>query len=99
MTDHVCNIFQRVRGRRPNPSSSFAAMGVDSLGAVLFLRILSDSLGGVRIAPSEVYAHGVTVRSFSEALHRRLVGEHPTALAKLGLLVSVEVATPPPPPA
>jgi hypothetical protein len=32
-----------VRGRRPGPSSSFAALGVDSLAAVVFVKRLSGT--------------------------------------------------------
>jgi len=82
MTNHVCGIFQKVRGRRPNATSSFSAMGIDSLGAIMFIRLLSESLGGIKISPAEVYANGVTIQSFSDALHRRLITENPRSRAQ-----------------
>jgi hypothetical protein len=89
MTEHVCGVFESVRGRRPNPSSSFAAMGIDSLGAILFIRCLTESVGdGIRIKPAEVYAAGVTIASFSAALSKRLAQEDPDALRRLGLAAS-----------
>jgi hypothetical protein len=85
MCSHICNIVQQVRGRRPKPTSSFAMIGVDSLGAVMFIKYLSDSVGGVRIEPSKLYAPGVTIKSFAEDLHRRLAAENPSALERLGI--------------
>ena len=85
MVGHVCGVFEAVRGRRPQESASFASLGVDSLGAVLFLRVLSESVGSARIHPSDVYAPGVTVRSFALGLHARLAEQDPGALERLGL--------------
>jgi acyl carrier protein len=42
---HICDVVEKVRGRRPVLSSSFASIGVDSLGAVMFVKYLSESLG------------------------------------------------------
>jgi hypothetical protein len=84
MAAHICDVIKQVRGRRPKPSSSFAMIGVDSLGAVMFIKSLSDSLGGVRIEPSKLYAPGVTITSFAEELYQRLLTENPDALEKVG---------------
>ena len=81
----MCQIFQTVRGRKPNSNATLSAMGVDSLGAIMFIRFLSDSVGGIKITPAEVYSSGVTIKSFSDVLHRRLIKENPAALRKLGL--------------
>ena len=91
LTRHVAAVAARLRGRAPpSPSyASFAAVGVDSLGAVLFVRALSASLGGdVRVDAAELFAPGVTVRSFAEGLYRRLEDKHP----------EVPFSTPPPRP-
>ncbi len=40
---HICTVVAQVRGRRPGPSSSFAALGVDSLAAVVFVKRLSGT--------------------------------------------------------
>ncbi len=90
MAQHVCAMFRSVSGREPDPSSSFAALGVDSLGAILFIRVLSESLGGMRISPAELHAPGITVRSFSSHLHRRLIEEKPTVVRQLGLTSYVQ---------
>ena len=60
-TPHSC-VIPQVRGRRPVLANSFASIGVDSLGAVMFIKYLSDSVGGIRIEPSKIYAPGVTIR-------------------------------------
>ena len=85
MVQYVCDIIQQVRGYRPKAHSSFAAISLDSLGAVLFLRVLSDSLGGVRIPPSSVYGPGITISSFAEALAVRLLKENPAIFELKGI--------------
>ena len=65
MTTHILDIVDSVKGFRPSPMASFATIGVDSLGAVMFVRRLSDSLGGFRIAPTAVFAAGSTIRTTS----------------------------------
>ena len=84
MARHICDTIEKLRGRRPAFSSSFASIGVDSLGAVMFIKYLSDSLGGIRIEPSKIYAAGITIKSFAEALLIRLEREKPEALLFLG---------------
>jgi hypothetical protein len=54
MTALVCEAIERVRGVRPSAGASFSVIGVDSLGAILFLRHLSDKLEGYRIDASRV---------------------------------------------
>lgn len=89
MVKHICDMVEQMRGRRPSSGSSFAAIGVDSLGAVMFIKFLSDSLGGIRIEPAKIYAPGVTIRSFAEGLIVRLEKEGPDALLHLGTVVSI----------
>jgi hypothetical protein len=84
MVKHICDMVEQMRGRRPSSGSSFAAIGVDSLGAVMFIKFLSDSLGGIRIEPAKIYAPGVTIRTFAEGLITRLEKEKPDALLQLG---------------
>ena len=86
MVDYILNVIHQSRGYRPHPGASFAAIGVDSLGAVLFLRSLSESLGSVHISPSEMYSPGVTVKSFANNLHARLSAESPEVLHRKGIL-------------
>lgn len=85
MEDHICDIILRLRGVRPKPSSSFAMMGIDSLGAVIFLRILSTSLGGIAIQATDIYAEGITINSFAKKLIQRLLIEKKDALEALGI--------------
>jgi Phosphopantetheine attachment site len=87
MTRLIIDTIERVRGRRPHPSASFAAIGMDSLGAVMFLRSLSDTVGGLKIPPAKVYAPGVTIASFAEQLLNRVEAETPDLLAKIGQLI------------
>ena len=89
MVKHICDMVEQIRGRRPSSGSSFAAIGVDSLGAVMFIKFLSDSLGGIRIEPAKIYAPGVTIRSFAEGLITRLEKEKPDALHHLGRVPSL----------
>jgi hypothetical protein len=88
MAAFVEGAIEAVRGSRPHPSSSFSQIGVDSLGAVMFIRHLSDSLDGLRIDAAKVFAPGVTVASFSEDLFKRLTAERPQLLQRLGIDVA-----------
>ena len=85
LEDHVIESIYKIRKRRPPPHASFASIGVDSLGAVMFLKLLSDSLGGIRIDPAKIYAPGVTIRSFSRELDGRVRSEKPGLLTTLGI--------------
>eukprot|EP01041_Mallomonas_annulata_P011944 gene11944-25025_t len=80
---HICDLIDKARGRRPHITSSFASIGVDSLGAVMFIRMLSESIGGLKIYPSEIYQPGVTILTFSEKLYQRLLVEKPEVLESL----------------
>ena len=64
---------------------------MDSLGAVLLVRALSDSLGGVRIKLERMFRAGVTVRSFADELYAQLLEENPEVIKKLGILPSGDV--------
>ena len=83
MISYVADAIEAVRGSRPLMTSSFASIGVDSLGAVLFIRYLSDRLEGVHIEPSMLYAPKVTVQSFAADIWERLLHERPDLLRKL----------------
>lgn len=83
MLQHVISIVYRARGVRPSANSNFVSIGVDSLGAIFFLTLLSESLGGVRIKPQEMFAQGVTLESFSKQLLTKLIVENPTLLQEL----------------
>ena len=90
LSKHICDTVEKLRGRRPTYGSSFASIAVDSLGAVMFVKYLSDSLGGIRIEPAKLYAPGITIKLFAENLLTRLEVECPVALEKLGnVLLSV----------
>jgi amino acid adenylation domain-containing protein len=65
MEDVIIRAIENMRGKRPPATSNFGSIGVDSLGAVMFIKYLSDLFGGVRISPKELYSPGVTIRTFS----------------------------------
>ena len=90
MTKFISIIVFNLRGYHPSAHSSFAAIGVDSLGAILFIRQLSDSLGGVRISPSMLYGEGVTVSSFAKNIYERLQTENPGVLERLHISCAYE---------
>jgi hypothetical protein len=60
---------------------------------VLFLRALSDTFGGVRIAAAALYGPGVTVRSFSRDLHRDLLSSDAGVIALQRLHIPLDVPT------
>ena len=85
LVSFVADAIEAVRGSRPLTTSSFASIGVDSLGAVLFIRYLSDRLDGMHIEPSQLFAPRVTVQSFAIDLWQRLLLERPNLLRTLGI--------------
>ena len=68
LLSHIMDIIAQTSGRRPMLNSSFAAFGVDSLGAVIFIRSLSVSLDGFKITPAMVFAPGLTILQFAQSL-------------------------------
>jgi Phosphopantetheine attachment site len=83
MTDHICSIIQKLRGRKPKPTSTFASIGVDSLGAILFIKQLSSSLDGMHIDPSMIYAKGVTIASVAASIADKLATDNPMILDRM----------------
>ena len=85
MFGHVQRIIEQQRGTKVRSSNTFAAIGMDSLGAVLFVRALSDSLGGVPIKTAQIFRAGVTVYSFSEDLYLQILESQPAVLTELNI--------------
>ena len=83
MVCRICDIVEQSKGHRPQPKSSFASMGVDSIGAILFIKTLSEKLGGLRINPGTIFAPGTTIESFSDVIEKRLRAENPEVLKKI----------------
>ena len=91
MAQHVSDIVHRLRGYRPGPSVSLSSIGIDSLGSILFVRCLSESLGGMRIEVKTVFGTGVTVASLADVLQQRLKKENPSLLTEMGIEDAVVV--------
>ena len=89
MANHICNVVQKVRGYHPRPSATLAAIGIDSLGSVLFVRSLSDSLGGVKIDVKTVFGAGVTINALSQTLYTTTRDQKPHILTELGITAEV----------
>ena len=85
----ISALIAQVKGASPKPSSTFASIGVDSLGAVLFLRNLSETFGGFRISAEDVFASGVTLRSFARRLHQQLSLSRPEVLSRLNIPIDL----------
>jgi hypothetical protein len=86
---HVLNLVRRLRGVELKPTSTFGSIAVDSLGSVMFLRLLSEGLDGIPIRPVQLYSPGVSVRSFSIALYDWLKDNRSGVLLKLGISSAV----------
>ena len=91
MDVHICSVIEKLRGSRPGVNTSFAALGVDSLGAIMFVKQLSDSLGGIRIQPTTIFAPGVTIKQYGFTLFERLQHEKPDTLIKKGLVTTLRL--------
>lgn len=86
MLDHVLSVFHAVRGTTASASASFSALGVDSLGAIFFIKSLNQSIGGkITVKPSDVFGANISMASFSEELYRKLAASDPGTLARLGI--------------
>lgn len=83
MVQYVSDTIFRATGRAPNASASFAAVGIDSLAAVLFKNVLSQALGGISIDQNVLYDVDTTIESFSIDLFERLLRERPDVLKNL----------------
>jgi hypothetical protein len=83
MVNNISNVIVKATGRVPNPSAKFAAVGIDSLAAVIFRNVLSQSLGGVFIDPNELFDMNTTIESFAIKMYDRLSNEKPNVLEGL----------------
>jgi peptidoglycan/LPS O-acetylase OafA/YrhL len=83
LVSHILATVEQTTGIKLLSRASFAAMGVDSLGAVLFIKRLSDSLGGLRIEPKKLYMAGMTIKRFASELQEELLKNNPDVLIKL----------------
>ena len=83
MADHICDVMEAIKGKRPQVNANFSSIGVDSLGAVLFIRSLSESLGGIQIEPSKIYSPQTTIVGLAEEMYHQLSIENPSLLSKL----------------
>lgn len=85
MTDHITDIMHSLRGYRPKPQASLATVGIDSLGAAVFLRTLANSLGGIRFSTSLLLQPEVTVESFASYVYEKVLQDSPQILSELGI--------------
>jgi len=77
-------------GQMPSSSSTFAAVGIDSLAAMMFRSVLSQSLGGLKIDPDVLYDPSTTIESLSIDLYNRLQKENPSLLLQLGITAATD---------
>jgi len=85
MVSHILYTISKTTGTKLGANSSFATMGVDSLAAVIFVKELSDSIGGMRIDPKKIFSPTMTVKRFSEELQDSLLTSNPEVLISLGI--------------
>jgi len=86
----LCSIIASTRGTHLPKTSSFASIGIDSFGALLFLRQVSSKFDNIRIDAKHLYSPGVTVQSFARALYNQLQVEKPELLKSLNLVEELE---------
>ena len=69
----ICDLVEQLRGVRPHVRTTLASLGIDSLSTVIFVRRISDSLGGIiRVEPSLIFATGMTIEQLSFVLEERM---------------------------
>lgn len=91
MVQHVCGVIRSINGRWPRPDSFFTSVGVDSLGAVIFVRNLSDSLGGAKISQSDVFDSQLTIFAFSKKIFEEISATNPDTLKELNIDRAVDL--------
>lgn len=87
LEEHIARVVLQCSGRSLRPKSSFAALGVDSLSSILFLRALSDSFSGavdMQLIHS-IYSPDTTLADFASKLHAHLVTKAPSAMQNAGI--------------
>ena len=89
MVSFVLQAVFESSGRKPSADSSFAAIGVDSLAAVMFRSYISKSLGGITIDQEKLFDPDCTITSFSEDLYQRTKESKPHILATLNITKAV----------
>ena len=89
----VLHVLKESRGVNASSSSSFASVGIDSIGGIFFIRALSDALGGISISPRELYSPGTTVGSFASKLQLRITNERPELLPVIEASADVKTLT------
>ena len=87
MLKHVIAMIYKSKGFNPKPSDNFANIGVDSLGAIIVIATLSESLQGLRIGPADVFTPGITVEIFAKTLYCRMITEKPGVMESLGIVI------------
>ena len=85
MLSFVLQKVYEASGRRPHPSASFAAVGVDSLAAVAFRSLLQSSLPGLKLNLESLYDDETTISSFAVDIYNQLQMGHPKLLHRLGI--------------
>ena len=92
MLSYILELTFKISGRKPNPESSFATVGIDSLAAILFKNFLSKSLGDLPIDQNELYDADATISSFSQCLYERMQREKPQVLSDLKITCGLSVS-------
>ena len=91
LSKHIMNLVSKISGKKTSMNMTFAQFGVDSLRAVMIIKLLSDNFGGIRLDPACIYTPGMTIIKFSSGFYDRLVVEKPDVLTKV--LSEVETDT------
>lgn len=86
MTEFVkAQVIKMTGDRNVSSKVGFAAFGIDSITAMMFRNMLSQSLGGCKVDANDLYDPDATIESFSIKLFTRLEQENPKLLKDLGI--------------
>ncbi len=94
LAHRICDVVAMTRGRRPGIHSSFAAIGVDSLAAVVFVAQLHENLPGCKVSPATVFGPGMTALELARVLLPQVREHSPQVLDELRMsdgTIDVEV--------
>jgi hypothetical protein len=90
MLQFISTLIYKSTNIKPQPSSSFAMIGIDSIGAVTFKNFLSKSLGGISVNQSLIFDPDTTIESFAVHIYETVLKKDPKLLTKLNIAKAIE---------
>ena len=72
-------------GMTVGPNASIASVGIDSLGSIILVKVVSSTLGNISIDPTTLFAPEMTVKKFAFDLQKKILADKPDLLNQLNI--------------